>query len=137
MLATQAEVRREPLFRLTFAIGVVTVAAGMAQLVAPSFVLRVLGADRTTTTRYLFAIVGMFMAIVGGTLLSALVLRRSTSNDPGRRNALLWGGVQKLAASMLVLLAVAAGVFSGLALIVALNDLVSAVIILCYWGRSS
>lgn len=117
------------LYRLTMAVGAVTVGAGLVQLVAPGFVLRMLDAESTVATRQLFAIVGMFMAVVGAALLHGLRVQRE------RDVILLWAGVQKVAAAALVALAVSSHVFSGLALAVALNDFASSLVIFRYRSR--
>ena len=117
------------LYRLTMAVGAVTVGAGLVQLVAPGLVLRLLDAESTVATRQLFAIVGMFMAVVGAALLHGLLRA-----DRERGVILLWSGVQKVGAATLVTLAVASHVFSGLGLTLALNDFASSLII--FWYRS-
>ncbi|MDQ3980295.1 MAG: hypothetical protein M3314_12195 [Actinomycetota bacterium] len=121
--------RRSVPFRLTVTVAAVTIGAGLVQLMAPGFVLGLLNGESTTSTRQLFAIVGMFMAVVGGVLLHGLMTHGE------RQVILLWAGVQKAAAGFLVTHAVTNDVVSGLALVVALNDLVSSGLI--FWYRST
>jgi hypothetical protein len=110
-------------------IGVTTVAAGLVQLVAPGFVLSVLDSERTDASRHFFAIVGMFMAVIGGGLTSAMFL-------PGdHRVLMLWAGVQKFGAFAAVSLGVQRGIFSGIAILVAVNDLGSSAVIFWYRRR--
>lgn len=119
--------RRDVVFWLLVAIGASTAVAGVVQVVAPGFVLDLLDADRSATSRHLFAIVGMFMACFGGALLQAVMSGRD------ERTVLLWAGLQKLGAFVAVSLGVANDVFAGLAVLVALNDLASGALIL--WHR--
>lgn len=118
--------------RLRLVVGVIaaaTVLSGIVQLLAPGVVLGVIGAETSTTARHFFAIVGMFMAIVGGLVLHVLWIGRD------ERTVVLWGSVQKLGASVAVGLGVARGVFGGLALFVAAFDLFSAAVMGWLWTR--
>ncbi len=119
--------RRDLLVWLLVGIGASTVVAGLAQMVAPGAVLDLLDAERSATSRHFFAIVGMFMALFGGALLQAVF---SARDEPV---VLLWAGLQKLGAFVAVSLGVANDVFSGLAVLVAVNDLASGGCIL--WHR--
>ena len=120
----------EPLERwtrwLVLFIAATTIVAGVVQLVAPGFVLRFLDASSTQTTRHFFAIVGMFMAVIGGLLLHTLLSRADSFP------VLLWAGIQKFGAFVAVTLGVLNDVFSGLGVAVAINDLLSAGVILWY-----
>lgn len=100
-------------------ISISTVLSGAAQVVAPGFVLHLLSAAQTTVSTQLFATIGMFMVVVGGALVHALLAR---SWEP---ILVLWAGVQKLLASAAVVIGVARGVFAPIALGVASFDLVS------------
>ena len=120
---------RDPLRFAAALIAAVTVASGLVQLVAPGVVLRVIAAESTLSTRHFFAIVGMFMAIVGGLLLQVLLTRTD------ERTVVLWGAVQKLGASIAVGVGVARGVFGGLALLIAAFDLFSCVVLGRLWVR--
>jgi hypothetical protein len=75
---------------------------------------------------HFFAIIGMFMVIFGAMMLQALL----TAGD--HSVAVLWAGVQKLGAAAAVGIGVVTGVFSALALGVAIFDLVSGVLIFSY-----
>jgi hypothetical protein len=110
-------------------IGGVTVVSGVGQLLVPGVVLDLLGAESTGTTRHFFAIVGMFMVIVGGLLVHGL-LRPPT---PGY--VVLWVGLQKLGAFVAVGLAVWRGLFSSPALLVAFFDLATAALCAVMWRR--
>jgi hypothetical protein len=111
------------------AIAVLTLVSGVGQLLVPGLVLHLLSASATPTDRHLFATVGMFMAVVGGLLLQAML------NDTGQRAVVPWVGAQKLGASGAVALGVHLGVFGPVALLVASFDLLSAGIAFCYWRR--
>ena len=108
-------------------IAAITVLSGLGQLVMPGFVLKLIGADVTTTSSHFFGIVGMFMALFGGLLLQALY-----ASTP-KPIPVFWCGLQKFGATVMVALGVARGVFSWLALSVAAFDLFSAVLIFVYW----
>lgn len=110
------------------AISVITIASGAGQIVLPGFVLDLLGAQNTPTTRHFFAIVGMFMVLFGGMLLHALGAGRDVDVP------VLWASLQKFGAAAAVGLGVGRGIFSALALLVAGFDLLSGALIL--WYRS-
>jgi hypothetical protein len=113
--------------RLLLTIAALTVISGLVQAVAPDPLLGILSAESTPASRHFFGIVGMFMVLFGGLLLHALF---SASPQPV---ALLWAGLQKFGASAAVALGVMNGVFSLLASLVALFDLVSGVLVISYW----
>jgi hypothetical protein len=115
-------------FWLVGFIAASTVAAGLVQLAVPGFVLDLLDADRSATAKHFFAIVGMFMAVIGALLGHALL--RSPTNE--RDVVLLWAAVQKGGAFVAVTLGVVNDVFSSLGLLVAANDLASSMVLLWY-----
>jgi len=119
----------DPLRGVVAAISAVTVLSGLGQLVAPGVVLDLLGAESTATTRHFFAIVGMFMAVVGATLLQALL------TEPTPSYVVLWGAVQKLSAFVAVTVGVARDLFGSIALVVAVFDLLTAVLAAALWHR--
>ncbi|WP_164017482.1 patatin-like phospholipase family protein [Pyxidicoccus trucidator] len=108
------------------AIAWVTIVSGVGMMLMPGAMLALLQAGTDPTSRHTFGIEGMFMVLFGGLLLHGL--RRPREN----RVAVLWGGVQKLAAFGAVTLGVLRGVFSPLALTVSLFDLLSGVAVLGY-----
>jgi hypothetical protein len=118
--------RRDLVFWVVAAIAASTLVAGLVQLVAPGFVLDLVDAERTASTRHLFAVIGMFMAVVGGLLGHMLLLPPDVDRD---RLVLLWAAIQKAGAFVMVALGIADDVFGGLAVLVALNDLGSAVVL--------
>jgi hypothetical protein len=120
---------RDWLFWLVTLITVGTVIAGLAQLILPHMVLGIIGAQQTSETQYLFAIVGMFMAIIGGMTLHALF---DTANHP---IVILWAAIQKLGASTEVGIGVAWGHFGTLAFGIAAFDLFSGIVFLAYLMR--
>ena len=108
------------------AIAWITIVSGMGMMVMPGILLALLDAGTDPTSRHTFGIEGMFMVLFGGLLLHGL--KRPRENGV----AVLWGGVQKLAAFGAVTLGVLRGVFSPLALTVSVFDLVSGVAVLSY-----
>lgn len=111
------------------AIAALTVLSGLGQLLLPGTVLDLLGAESTATTRHVFAIVGMFMAVVGGVTLQALLV------EPTPAFVVLWCAVQKLGAFLAVTVGVLRDIFDGVAMAVALFDLLTAVLAAMLWRR--
>lgn len=130
MTALAVRLREDPLRTAVLAIAAITVVSGLTQLVAPGLVLGLIGGSTTATTEHFFAIIGMFMAIVGG-----LVLHAELGAD-SREVALLWGSLQKYGAAVAVALGVGRGLFGALALLVAGFDLVSGGLMTWHWRRS-
>jgi hypothetical protein len=111
-------------------IAILTVFSGAVQVIAPGFVLGVVGAERSPASLHFFAIVGMFMVLFGALLWQAL---RSASPQP---IAVFWAGMQKLGASAAVTLGIVREVFqSPITWGVAALDLVSGVLALAWWLR--
>jgi hypothetical protein len=108
-------------------ISALTVVSGLTQVVAPGFVLRLIGADVTLASSHFFGIVGMFMVLFGGLLLQALFAKAP------QPIAVFWCGLQKFGAAAAVSMGVVREVFSWLALGVAGFDLLSGLLILIYW----
>ena len=119
----------DPLRGVVAAISALTVVSGLGQLVLPGTVLDLLGAESTPTSRHFFAIVGMFMAVVGGVLLHALLV------EPTPPYVVLWGALQKLGAFVAVSVGVVRDLFGSIALVVALFDLLTAVLAGALWLR--
>jgi hypothetical protein len=111
---------------LVVGISLATIVSGLAQVVAPAFVLGVIGAGITPTTAHFFAIVGMFMALFGGLMLHTVYSARSGTV------AILWCALQKLGACVAVGLGILQGIFSEMAAGVAAFDLLSGVLFLYY-----
>jgi len=120
--------RGDPLHWSLFAIAAGTFLSGLLLIVAQRFVLDLLSAPTTTSDRLFFAIIGMFMAIVGGTLTQDLLQRPS-------RLVVGWSALQKLGASAAMSLAVALSVFSYYGIILAAFDFCSALLAIGYWLR--
>ena len=120
--------RGDPLHWSLFAIAAGTFLSGLLLIVAQRFVLDLLSAPTTTSDRLFFAIIGMFMAIVGGTLTQDLLQRP-------RRLVVGWSAMQKLGASAAMSLAVALSVFSYYGIILAAFDFCSALLAIGYWLR--
>ncbi len=108
-------------------ISIVTIFSGLLQIIHPGFVLDIIGAEITPTSKHFFAIVGMFMALFGGMVLHAIYSIQSNEI------AILWAAFQKLGAALAVGSGVFYGLFNGIALSVAIFDLVSGAIILWYY----
>lgn len=119
----------DPLRLAACGIGAVTVCSGAAQVVAPGFVLGLVGAERTPTSKQLFATVGLFMVVVGGSLTHATL----TGSPP--HVTLVWAAAQKVGAVAAVGIGTARGVFRPRALAVAGFDLLSAGVVAAYARR--
>lgn len=121
--------KSDPLRWTLAAIAAGTAVSGLVQMVAPGFVLDILSASSTATSRIFFGIIGMFMFIVGGALTHALL-------EPyDRRVVVFWAALQKLAAAAAVTLCVAKDVFSGYALLLVTFDFLTGVLGMTYLWR--
>src|SRR5713101_7735984 len=114
---------------LVAAIAAITVVSGIAQMLAPRFVLDTIGGETTPASAHFFGIVGMFMTLFGGALLHEVF---SSRRQP---IVALWASLQKFGAVAAVGLGVSRGLFAPLALLVAGFDFISAVLIFWYWFR--
>ena len=121
--------KKDWLYWLLVLIAASTLLTGAVQTIAPAFILHLLSAETTPTSRHFFAIVGMFMVLFGGATLHALL---SFKHHPV---VILWSSLQKFGAAVAVALGVQRGVFTLLAVIVALVDFISGVLALWYWNR--
>ena len=119
---------RDPLRWGLVAIAGGTFVSGLLLIAFQKFVLDILSAPTTTSDRLFFGIIGMFMAIVGGTLTQDLLRRPS-------RLVVGWSALQKLGASGAMSLAVALSVFSYYGIILAGFDFCSALLAIAYWWR--
>lgn len=99
-----------------------TLTAGLFQLALPGVVLDIVDGNTGTTSTHFFAIVGMFMAVVGGLTLHSLYTGQAVAMVVG------WGALQKLGASLAVGIGVARDVFGPLALAIASFDALSFVL---------
>jgi hypothetical protein len=120
--------RGDPLRWTLWAIAAGTFLSGLFLIVFQKLVLDLLSAPTTTSDRLFFAIIGMFMAIVGGTLTQDLWGRP-------HRFVVGWSALQKLGASAAMSLAVALSVFSYYGIILATFDFCSALLAIGYWLR--
>lgn len=110
-------------------IAAVTIVSGLAQMIAPAFVLEMVGADRGALSAHLFRTVGMFMAITGAMFLQSLLSQSEELAVP------LWIAVQKYAAAVLVGYAVVLDLFGTIALGVAAFDLLTAMLTTIFLAR--
>jgi len=107
-------------------ISVATLFSGAIQVVAPAFVLNFVGAEIDTTTKQLFATIGMFMFLFGGMMIHALY------HEDNNRVVVIWSGLQKLGASIAVFIGIFNGVFIPIAAGVAIFDLLSGLLFFYY-----
>ena len=121
--------KKNLVYVLLILIAAMTALTGAIQVVAPAFILRLLSAEVTPTSKHFFAIVGMFMVLFGGATLNALL---SFAHHP---IVIFWSALQKLGASVAVGLGVQRNVFAWIALVVAVVDLLSGLLLLWYWKR--
>jgi hypothetical protein len=114
------------LYGLLLIISVATVISGIVQMLVPSFILGLIGAEISPTTEQCFGIVGMFMTLFGGMLFQVLLARQLV------QPVFLWAGLQKICAWAAVTIGVCRHIFSPLALAIACFDLLSGILILVY-----
>jgi hypothetical protein len=115
--------------RALVAIAALTVLSGAVQVLMPRRMLDSLAAEDNAPTRHLFGTIGMFMVVVGGGLLNALL---RPARDP---SVVFWAALQKFGAAAAVGLGVRRRIFSPLALGVAAFDLLSGLLAAVYWRR--
>jgi uncharacterized protein YjeT (DUF2065 family) len=118
--------KESPLAFWVVGIAAITVVSGAVQLVAPGFVLRMVGADTNPAAAHFFRIVGMFMVLFGGMTLQTV---GTGENSP---TALLWAGLQKFGAAVAVSWGVSSEVFGSAALGVAGFDFISGLVMIRY-----
>ncbi len=114
---------------LVILISIVTILSGLAQMLAPQFVLGFIGAEDSATASHFFAIVGMFMALFGGLMLQTLY-----SAAP-QRSVFFWCAMQKIGASIMVGLGIWNGIFTFIAVGVAIFDLFSGALFIYYFQQ--
>lgn len=129
MSATWARIRADPLRWLLLAIALGTFLSGLALILLPGVVLDLLSAPTRTSDKLFFAIIGMFMAVVGGMLTHALL------RPPPSELVVGWSALQKLGASVAMSFAVALDVFSAAGFALVVFDFLSAVLAGAYWWR--
>ena len=122
--------RSDPLRWTLWAIAAGTFLSGVFLVAFQKVVLDWLSAPTTTSDRLFFAIIGMFMAIVGGTLTQDLW------GEP-HRFVVGWAALQKACASAAMSVAVALSVFSYYGIILAAFDFCSALLAIALWWRLS
>lgn len=108
-------------------VGWITAASGAAQMAAPRLVLWRLSQGPDRLSNHMFATVGMFMAVSGGSLLTSTRLRAPLAKGP-----LGWCAAQKFGAAAAVGIGVKRRLLSPLALAVAAFDLASGALIVAY-----
>jgi len=114
---------------LVGAIAAITVVSGLTQMLAPGFVLTMIGGQVTPASAHFFGIIGMFMLLFGGALLHEIL------STPPQPIVALWAALQKCGAVAAVGLGVFRHIFSPSALLVSGFDLISALFIFWYWWR--
>lgn len=111
--------------RAAAAIAAITILTGAAQMLAGGPLLALIAtAPPDLAGAHLFATVGMFMVLFGGSLLHARSRREALAV------VLLWAALQKLLAALMVGWGVGRGVFITPALLVAGFDLASGLLFL-------
>ena len=114
---------------LVILISLITIISGFIQMVMPSLVLNLIGAEVSPISSHLFAIVGMFMVLFGGLMIHTVYSAHTS------REAVLWCAFQKLGAFIAVGLGVMNGLFALIAIGVALFDLFSGLLFMYYLKR--
>jgi hypothetical protein len=107
-------------------IAVATLLSGLVQLVKPTFVMNIVGAENNGNSSFFFALVGTFMALFGG-----LMVHNVYSAKP-QRASVFWSMLQKAVAFVFLSLGIAIGIFNLLAIGVALFDLFGAIAYVLY-----
>jgi hypothetical protein len=122
-----AMIVRDRFWWALFAIGVLTVANGLAQLLAPGFVLSLVATDTSALSKHLIASLGMLVTLFGGMFLYALLDERP------QHVAILWTGFQKLGTAVAVGIGVQHATYIAPVVAFALFDLFAGAMIVGYW----
>lgn len=120
--------RSRPLTQIARAIGLITLATGALQVVAPAFVLRRIGGEERAVSTHLFATIGFFMTVVGG------LLAETAGRERPDAAVVAASIVQKAGATTAMAVGYLRGIFSPFALLVAAFDGVSAVLLMLLRG---
>jgi hypothetical protein len=113
------------------AVGVLTVVSGLFLLAFPKTALGLIGAGKADPAPYLFGIIGMFMLLFGGLLIDTA---RRLEPSPV---ALFWCMLQKIGATIAMVVGYVTDVYGWFALFVAIVDGASALIIRALWRREA
>jgi hypothetical protein len=125
------ELQADPPRGLSVAVGALTAFFGLLVLAFPITMLHLLDAGPTDPAPYIFGIVGLFMLLFGGLLVDAA---RRPEPPPV---ALFWCFLQKVAATVAMLAGFITDVYGWLALLVAVFDGASALIVYGLWRREA
>ena len=128
---TMEELQADPQRGLCVVVGGITAFSGFLLLLFPKTMLDWLGAGTADPAPYLFGIIGVFMLVFGGLTIDAC--RRP---DPPPV-VLFWATIQKIGAVLAMLVGLFTDVYGILALLVALFDAVSALILWALWRREA
>ena len=112
---------------LLLIIAVLTVLSGAVQMLAPGFVMVLVGGPFYPGTLHLFAIIGMFMILFGGLAIQGLRAPEAAQALPLR-----WAALQKIGAFIAVAMGILHGVFAPIAWLVASFDLVTGLLFFLY-----
>jgi hypothetical protein len=107
-------------------ISITTLLSGAMQVISPAYVLNFVGAEIDSTTKQLFATIGMFMLLFGGMMIHALY------HEDDNSVVVIWSALQKLGASIAVAVGIMKGVFLPVAGLVASFDFVSGILFFVY-----
>jgi len=107
-------------------ISIATLLSGGLQLFEPGIVLNFVGVGIDTSTKQLFATIGMFMFLFGAMMIHALY------NEENNRVVIFWSALQKLGASLAVFIGILKGVFISLTAGIAIFDLLSGLLFFYY-----
>jgi hypothetical protein len=110
-----------------FAVGVLTVANGLAQLLAPGFVLSLVALEASSLSKHLIASLGMVVTLFGGMFLYAIL------DDQPQPIPILWTGLLKIATAIAVGLGVQHATYVAPVVVFALLDLFAGAMIIGYW----
>ena len=122
--------RRDGLFWVLVVIAFGTLLSGVTQILAPGFVLGMVGGDTgSASATYTFGIIGMFMALFGGLMAQALL------DEHDHPIILLWAALQKLGAAVAVTVGVREHHLGTLALAVGAFDALTGILLLLYRRR--
>jgi hypothetical protein len=121
--------RRSPRDIIVIVIAILTIIAGVGQMLAPGVALRGMGAETTPALTLFFVMASMLVALIGVALLVEGV------RPSPRRMMLLWGGIQKLASVAILVVGIVTDVVAPIVGAVCAWDGVCGIALIAIWMK--
>ncbi len=119
--------QRDRYWRSLYAIGVITILLGVAQILFPTQVIELLGAAFAESSRHFLTFTGVSFCLFGAMLINAL------RDDSAQYVAVLWSGVFHVSMAVVLGAGVRHTFPSAYALVWAVFELCAGAMIIAYW----